>query len=208
VVVLTDNVPLRVNTSFTLRDGTTLNGIVAIQLPKGLQLPVALNLNVPVDSTLPIDIKVPINLNVPVNIPLNQTQLHGPFDKLKTLFDPFDKLMTNLPGSWRDVWPLVGCILAGRGPDLLSSSDAIARTCPAYGATSNTSAPVPPSETPTPAFGTGGALPTTPQPGSDVNATPAPGATQETQPGQPATAAVPQESPTSVKDLGIITPAN
>src|SRR5581483_9959098 len=88
-----DTVPIRANTSFTLRDGTTLNGLVNIQLPRGLQLPVALNLNVPVDSTLPIDLKVPVNLNVPVDIPLNQTQLHGPFDKLKTLFDPFDRLM-------------------------------------------------------------------------------------------------------------------
>ena len=231
VVVLTDSVPLRVNAAFTLRDGTTLNGIVNIQLPKGLQLPVALNLNVPVDSTLPIDIKVPVNLNVPVNIPLNQTELHGPFDKLKTLFDPFDRLMNNLPSSWRDVWPLVGCILAGRPPDLLSSPDQIAHTCPAYSASTTSNAPIPPSVTPTGQFGTGGAQPATAQPGGDLNPTAIPGQPTEpgqvapttepgqpiptteggqpaptTVPGQPATQAPPQETATPVKDLGIITP--
>ncbi len=207
VVTLTDNVPIRANTSFTLRDGTTLNGLVNIQLPRGLQLPVALNLNVPVDSTLPIDLKVPVNLNVPVDIPLNQTQLHGPFDKLKTLFDPFDRLMNNLPSSWRDVWPLVGCIMAGRAPDLLSTSDAIARTCPAYSVTNTTSAPVPPSPTPTAEFGTGGAAPFTPEPG-EANPTLAPGSTAQPQPEQPTAQPTVQESPTSVKDLGIITPTH
>jgi hypothetical protein len=199
VVVLTENVPIRANTSFTLRDGTTLNGVVNISLPAGLRLPVALNLNVPVDSTLPINIKVPINLSVPVDIPLSETQLHDPFDKMRALLDPFVRLLGNLPSNWGEVWPFVGRILGGNPPNLMASNQYVERPWPGFSTGLGT--PIP---TATTVPGTGGPVGPTPQPGE-----PTTGAGGETTPVAPVatTPPGPAVSPTPVKDLGIITPA-
>jgi hypothetical protein len=91
-VILTDAVPLAVNARFMLPGGGgTINGTVNIELPKGLSLPVALDLQVPVSQT------VPVNLDVAVNIPLNETDLGVPFDRLQMLFGPLDVFLDGLP---------------------------------------------------------------------------------------------------------------
>src|SRR5204863_7521343 len=91
-----------------------------------LQQPVARNLNVPVNEPLaiqlpvpiklqiPIDLKVPVHLKVPVDIPLNQTQLHDPFYRLRNLFEPFVRALGNLPNNWGEVPDFVGRVLAGK----------------------------------------------------------------------------------------------
>lgn len=124
VVTLTENVGLTANATFTLPGGGgNIRGSVAITLPQGLNLPVALNLNVPIDSSLPIDLKVPVNLNVPVNIPLKETQLNDVALSLRNVVAPFVNILNNLPDDWLDIWPLIGRILSGKGPDLLAPSD-------------------------------------------------------------------------------------
>ncbi len=192
VVVLTKDVPLRVSASFTLRDGTTLNGTVAITLPTGLQLPVALNLNVPVDSTLPIDLHVPINLNVPVDIPLNQTQLHDPFSNLRSLFDPFVRLLGNLPSEWNDIPPFIGNVLAGK-VNLMAPNQYTNNPWPGFRTGLGTPNPNAPATTPVPG-GENGLIPPT---ATTEGATGGAEGTSIT----PATAA-----PTHVQDLGILTP--
>lgn len=92
-VVLTEPVPLVANTNFDL-GGQSLNGTVSLNLPIGLQLPVQLNMNVPVNQ------QIPIALNVDVNIPLKETELHQPFVNLRNLFDPFVRVLDNLPSNW------------------------------------------------------------------------------------------------------------
>jgi hypothetical protein len=124
VVTLTEPVNLNANANFTLPGGGgSIRGSVAITLPAGLNLPVALNLNVPVDSPLPVELKVPIDLNVPVDIPLKDTQLNDVAVSLRNVVLPFVNLLNNLPDDWLEVWPLIGQILAGRGPNLLAPSD-------------------------------------------------------------------------------------
>jgi hypothetical protein len=126
VVTLTDNVPLNVPAGFTLSDGTTLRGRVAITLPRDLQLPVALKLNVPVDSPLPI------KLNVPVDIPLNQTQLNDVAERLEGLFDPLVRLIGNLPSDWNSAAVWVGRILSGDAPDLWAPNRYITDPWPGF----------------------------------------------------------------------------
>jgi hypothetical protein len=184
VVVLTQAVPLRANTSFTLRDGTTLNGMVSLSLPVGMQLPVSLNLNVPVDSTLPINLKVPIDLKVPVNIPLAETQLHDPFNKLRGLLDPYVRVLGNLPNSWGEA---VGNALSNKPNDLLRSNDYIDHPWPGF----VTGLGTPP---PLPTAGAGGVANPPPGNGTGVE-TPAPTGPTPV----PGTA-------TPIPDLGILTP--
>ena len=73
--------------------GGQINGTVTLDLPAGLTLPVALNLNVPVEQ------QVPVNLAVAVQIPLSETELGGPFNELRALFEPLDRLLDRLPAS-------------------------------------------------------------------------------------------------------------
>jgi hypothetical protein len=139
VVTLTDNVPVRAPAGFTLSDGTTLRGTVAITLPRDLQLPVALNLNVPVDAPLPI------KLNVPVDIPLDQTQLNDVAKRLEGLFDPLVRLIGNLPNDWNSAAVWVGRILSGQAPDLWGSNRYITDPWPGF-----TTGLVPPGTEPDP----------------------------------------------------------
>ncbi len=194
IVTLTQAVPLRANTSFTLRDGTTLNGTVNLSLPAGMQLPVSLNLNVPVDSTLPINLQVPIDLKVPVNIPLSETQLHDPFNKLRTLLDPYVHVLQNLPDSWSE---MIGQIFTGKPP--ARSNDYFAQPWPGF--TTGLGTPIP--TTPVPATGSGGAANPTAEAGTGQGGevTPLPPTPVAGQAGQ-----TPQSTPTSIPDLGIITP--
>ncbi len=85
----------------------TLNGIpirTDIVLPAGTSLPVQLNMTVPVSQTVPVVLKVPVNLNVAVKIPLNQTELHKPFDSLAGLVAPYSDALSALPSSWPEVF--------------------------------------------------------------------------------------------------------
>ncbi len=204
-VVLTQNVPIRANASFTLRDGTTLNGVVSITLPSGLRLPVALNLNVPVDSSLPINLKVPINLNVPVDIPLANTELHDPFDRLRLLFDPFVRLLGNLPGSWSEFWVFVGRVIGGNPPNLMAPNKYTDQPWPGFRTGIGT--PVPTTPLPTQVNGgEAGQTPQTPAETSSPGVATTPVQPTEGTPGPTPTPAIAGPTPTPVKDLGIITP--
>ena len=97
-VVLTADVPIAANASFTLPGGGgMINGRVDIVLPEGLVLPVKLDMIVPVDTT------IPIHLPVAVEIPLNETQLHEPFDNLRGLLQNYVCALDNLPDDWGEV---------------------------------------------------------------------------------------------------------
>ncbi len=78
--------------------GGAINGQVFLSLPKGLLLPVQLGLDVPVDQT------IPVNLAVDVDIPLSETELGGPFNKLRSLFEPLAELLGGLPSSNADLF--------------------------------------------------------------------------------------------------------
>jgi len=94
-VVIIDNVPLQgVPAQFILpAGGGSINGQVYLDLPAGLQLPVQLNLEVPVDQ------QIPVALAVDVQIPLSETELGGPFQRLRGLFEPLDEMLDRLPAS-------------------------------------------------------------------------------------------------------------
>ena len=94
-VVVVDNVPLQgVPAQFILpAGGGSINGQVYLDLPAGLQLPVQLNLEVPVDQ------QIPVELAVDVQIPLSETELGGPFQRLRGLFEPLDQTLQRLPAS-------------------------------------------------------------------------------------------------------------
>jgi hypothetical protein len=198
-VTLTRAVPLRLPTTFTLRDGTPLSGTVDLALPAGLQLPVQLDLIVPVDEPLPItlnvpiDLQVPVNLKVPVDIPLNQTQLHDPFDKLRGLFDPFVRALGNLPNSWGEVPDFARRAMSGQ-VNLLANNPYTDRPWGAF----NTG-----TETPTP---NPNGLDTS---GTDTPATSAPPDNASTPLPTDATSGTSGQNPsadsTRVNDLGIIT---
>jgi hypothetical protein len=93
-VVLAEAVPLQVQAQFVLPNGGgIINGVVNLQLPNNLVLPVNLSLEVPVSQT------VPVLLKVPVNIPLAETELGVPFNRLQSLFVPLNGLLSGLPAS-------------------------------------------------------------------------------------------------------------
>lgn len=73
--------------------GGAINGRVYLSLPEGLMLPVQLDLDVPVNQTIPVE------LAVDVDIPLNETDLGDPFNRLQSLFGPLDSLLRGLPAS-------------------------------------------------------------------------------------------------------------
>ena len=108
-VLVVDSVPLEgVPAQFVLPNGGgSINGQVYLSLPEGLELPVHLALDVPVDQT------IPVNLAVDVNIPLNETELGGPFNKLRSLFEPLAGLLGGLPASNQELFNRI----VGRTPD-------------------------------------------------------------------------------------------
>ena len=99
-VLVVNSVPLEgVPAQFVLPNGGgSINGQVYLSLPEGLELPVHLALDVPVDQT------IPVNLAVDVNIPLNETELGGPFNKLRSLFEPLAGLLGGLPASNQELF--------------------------------------------------------------------------------------------------------
>ncbi|MAT98384.1 MAG: hypothetical protein CL608_14670 [Anaerolineaceae bacterium] len=93
-VVVVESVPLNIPAQFTLPGGGgQINGNVTLALPEGLTLPVQLNLDVPVDQ------EIDVALSVDVQIPLEETELGGPFNTLRGLFEPLDRLIKGLPSS-------------------------------------------------------------------------------------------------------------
>ncbi|MFN2197892.1 MAG: hypothetical protein ACK2UW_17360 [Anaerolineales bacterium] len=73
------------------------NAPTDILLPEGTPLDIKLNMEIPVEAS------IPVTLNVPVDIPLNQTELHGPFVGLQQVVKPYDLLLKDLPDSWEEV---------------------------------------------------------------------------------------------------------
>ncbi len=195
VVVLTDNVPLRANATFNLPGGGgTINGSVSIVLPTGLKLPVSLNMTVPVDD------KLPIALNVPVNIQVRDTQLHDPIDQLRSVLDPYVRLLNNLPNSWNEMWSFIGNAASGKPVDVFRPHAQSQNPWPGFRTGLGTPAPVPPTQLPPPVNnnqGQNGQAPPGTQP--TVAFPPTGGAGQPTPSG-------PQPTPTRVVDMGIITP--
>lgn len=101
-VTLTDNVVLTRPATFNLPGGGgIINGTVDLVLPEGLELPIALSLPVDVDEM------VPVNLLVDVEIPLNETQLHEPFYRLRMLFEPFVVMLDALPNSYAEAADII-----------------------------------------------------------------------------------------------------
>lgn len=94
-VLVVDDVRLEgVPAQFVLPGGGgSINGQVYLSLPEGLKLPVQLALDVPVDQT------IPVALAVDVDIPLSETELGGPFNQLRALFEPLAELLAKLPDS-------------------------------------------------------------------------------------------------------------
>lgn len=103
VVKVTDSVPLNsIPTTFVLPGGGgQINGWVTLELPADLELPVQLSLEVPVEQT------IPVNLAVSVDIPLSETELGQPFDRLVGLFSPLDRAIKNLPDSNEELFDRV-----------------------------------------------------------------------------------------------------
>ena len=114
-VVLTEDVPIAANATFTLPGGGGLiNGRVDIVLPQNLALPVELSMNVPVNTQIPVD------LPVDVEIPLNETQLHDPFVNLRELLEPYVRVIDNLPDRWSQVPDFMIDVLQGDGVNLVA----------------------------------------------------------------------------------------
>ena len=91
-VIVTEDVPLNIPARFTLPDGGgVINGQVTLSLPAELALPVQLDLQVPISETLPVQ------LAVDAVIPLDETELGAPFDRLQNLFAPLDELLRLAP---------------------------------------------------------------------------------------------------------------
>ncbi len=74
-------------------NASVIYGQVDLVLPAGLVLPVDLTLDVPVKQT------IPVLLDVAVEIPLNETDLGQPFERLETRFGPLNNLLRSLPQS-------------------------------------------------------------------------------------------------------------
>jgi hypothetical protein len=97
-VTLTSETPIK-GARVSLQTGglTITNAATNILLPAGTVLPIHLTLEVPVDQ------QIPVNLNVPVDIPLNQTELHRPFEGLQNVVKPYQTLLDGVPGTWKEI---------------------------------------------------------------------------------------------------------
>jgi hypothetical protein len=117
-VVLAEAVPLNIPARFILPGGGgSINGLVGLELPKGLVLPVELALDVPVNQ------QVPVALNVEVEIPLSETELGQPFNTLRALFEPLDGLLKKLPSDNKDLFDRVWRSSNSDNPTLANSTE-------------------------------------------------------------------------------------
>jgi hypothetical protein len=115
VVVLTEPVPLRVQADISGPVAIN-NATVALTLPEGTRLPVSLDLDVPVDEQIPVD------LDVRAVIPLENTQLHDPFQNLRLTFEPIILALDNLPNNFGEAFVAGSGTVAGQPPDLFDPS--------------------------------------------------------------------------------------
>lgn len=83
-VVLTRNTTIR-GASVSLSTG----GLEIVQAPTNIILPAGTVLPVQLNLTVPVEADIPVTMTVPVNIPLNQTELHGPFVTLRRAVQPY-----------------------------------------------------------------------------------------------------------------------
>lgn len=114
VVVVEDVALQRIPAQFVITGGGDgfISGEVYLSLPQGLELPVALDLDVAVDQT------IPVVMDVPVQIPLNETDLGDPFMRLRSLFEPLDRLIKGLPSTNDELFRRVAEDPAPTNPDL------------------------------------------------------------------------------------------
>lgn len=95
VVVLSQDVQLVRPATFHLpAGGGSINGTVALNLPRGLQLPIALDLDVPVQNFIPV--KFPVD----VEIPLKETELSQVVIELNSVLGPIRQLLDDLPDGF------------------------------------------------------------------------------------------------------------
>ncbi len=92
-VVLTEEVPLQAYTNFSLGPFGSINGVVSLNLPKGMVLPVRLEMMVPVSTT------VPVVMQVPVEIKLDEAGMGPAIENLRDVFRPLNKFVKSLPNS-------------------------------------------------------------------------------------------------------------
>ncbi|MDZ4768578.1 MAG: hypothetical protein SGJ24_05575 [Chloroflexota bacterium] len=117
VVILTENVPLTVFASISAPPLELSSATVSLTLPAGTRLPVALDLMVPVST------EIDVSLDVRAIIPLNQTQLHDPFENLRLVFEPITRGLYNLPNDYNAAGQLVADILNGTpAPNFLAEN--------------------------------------------------------------------------------------
>ncbi len=128
-VVLTDDVPLTVNANIS-GPVSIVGARVALTLPKGTVLPVALDLDVPVDE------EIPVNLDVRAVIPLEQTQLHDPFQNLRYTFEPIILALDNLPDNFGEASSFGRQLLSGQPPNLFEPSPYVQDPWAGYSRTS------------------------------------------------------------------------
>lgn len=106
--------------------GGSITGTVDITLPAGTPLTIDLTLLVPVEQ------QVPVVLTVPVDIALEDTQLSVPFTNLRNLFEPYVKMLDNLPSDWDEVPEFTFDALNG-DVDLLRDTEGSRNPWPADG---------------------------------------------------------------------------
>lgn len=102
--------PLQQQTTVVLTQDTPVNRAIVylngqpvptdIILRRGTPLDIYLDLSVPVSQTVPVELRVPVNLTVPVDIPLAETDLHAPFNGLRSVLLPYQVILDQLPDSW------------------------------------------------------------------------------------------------------------
>ncbi len=108
-VPVTLDLPIEEETVVVLSEPTTVEGAnvsirtgalsiaqapSTVMLPAGTELPIRLSFKVPVETTIPVEI------TVPVDIPLAETELHGPFVRLRDLFATYKEAVAELPDCW------------------------------------------------------------------------------------------------------------
>lgn len=95
IVTLTSGVEIRQPAQFILPGGGgSISGLVVLELPEGQELPVKLEL--PIQVSQPITI---VSMDVKAEIPLDETDLGPPFNKLTAAFAPLNDLLEKLPSS-------------------------------------------------------------------------------------------------------------
>ncbi|MBK8020547.1 MAG: hypothetical protein IPK19_03725 [Chloroflexi bacterium] len=132
VVTLTDDVPLTVFASISAPALQVNSATVFLTLPRGTRLPVALDLDVPVDT------EIDVALDVRAIIPLNQTQLHDPFENLRLIFEPITRALYNLPDDYNGAGQLVSALLSGQSVNLLADNTYSQNPWPGFSRTAGT----------------------------------------------------------------------